>query len=295
MTQALQDEPAPPSSRETVRQAIGRLGDLPCSLPVIQKAIAAMDDPDCSNDWLESILTADQGITTRLLRLANSAYFGVSRKVSTLSMAVALIGYGRVQTILWHIIVAKVFALLSAKSAAASRIWKVAIAAGAASRATAQAGWVGDPEELLTLGLLHNTGDLALLCQFPEEFLTAEDPGSATSGSALRSVFGVDSGTAGQWLLDGWLFPAIFGTACRYWPDPLSTAVGECDRAPVAAVHVGVGLARSWIDEIDAESAARGLSPEAVELLDLDNEAIAEIYANIKENVSEVRDLLELV
>ena len=54
-------------------------------------------------------------------------------------------------------------------------------------------------------------------------------------------------------------------------------------------------MARSWVDEIDAESAARGLSPEAVELLDLDNEAIAEIYANIEENVSEVRDLLELV
>ena len=97
---------------------------------------------------------------------------------------------------------------------------------------TAQAGWVGDPEELLTVGLLHSAGDLALLCQFPEEYLAAEagESGSVSAVGPLRSVLGVDSGTAGQWLLDGWLFPSIFGTSCRYWPDPFSTGVEECYR-----------------------------------------------------------------
>ena len=123
-------ESPPAADRETVRQAIAQLKDLPCSVPVVQKAIEAVQDPTCSNGQLELLLSADQGITTRLLRLANSAYFSVSREVSTLSMAVALIGYGRLQTILRHILVAEVFDLLSAKSPAASRIWKTAIAVG---------------------------------------------------------------------------------------------------------------------------------------------------------------------
>ena len=297
MTRVLQDDPALATHRETVRRAIGRLRDLPCSLPVVQKAIAAIEDPNCTNGRLEHILTADQGISARLLRLANSAYFGVSRNVSTLSMAVALIGYGRLQTILRHIMVAEVFEMLSAKSPTANRIWKVAIAAGAASRATAQAGWVGDPEELLTVGLLHSAGDLALLCQFPEEYLVAEagESGSVPESGPLHSVFGVDSGTAGQWLLDGWLFPSIFGTSCRYWPDPFSTGVEECYRPRLAAVHIGVELARSWVEGIDLELATQGLLPEAVGVLDLDGDAISEIYGSLEQNVNEVLELLDLV
>ena len=281
MSQLLQNEPAPVADTESVRQAIAQLRDLPCSLPVVQKAIGAMEDPDCTNGRLERILTADQGISARLLRLANSAYFGVSRRVSTLSMAVTLIGYGRLQTILRHIMVAEVFELLSAKSPAANRIWKVAIASGAASRATAQACWVGEPEELLAVGLLHNVGDLALLCQFPDEFFTAGEPGPVSDGGGLRCVLGVDSGTAGQWLLDGWRFPAIFGMSCRHWLDPLSTGVEERYRARVAAVHVGAGLARSWVDGDDAGSAGQGLLPEATEVLGLDGDAIAEIHGGL--------------
>ncbi len=285
MSHLLQGESALAADRQTVRQVIARLKDLPCSLPVVQKAIDAVQDPNCTNGQLERILAADQGITTRLLRLANSAYFGVSRQVSTLSMAVALIGYGRLKTILRHIMVAEVFELLSAKSPAAKRIWKVAIAAGAATCGTAEACWVGDPEELLAVGLLHNVGDLALLCQFPDQFLAAEESGS---------VFGVDSGTAGQWLLDGWLFPAIFGMSCRLWPSPLSACVEERLRPRVAAVHVGVKLARSWVEGCDLDLAATSLLPEAVDALGLNGDTIAAIYGSLEENVNEVLEVLEL-
>ena len=295
MSHLSQGESALAADRQTVRQVIERLKDLPCSLPIVQKAIDAVQDPHCTNGQLERILAADQGITTRLLRLANSAYFGVSRKVSTLSMAVALIGYGRLRTILRHIMVAEVLELLSAKSPAANRIWKVAVAAGAASRETAQACRVGDPEELLAVGLLHNVGDLALLCQFPGQFLAAGESGSASVAAVPRSVFGVDSGTAGQWLLDGWLFPAIFGVSCRLWPSPLCPSVEESLRPRVAAVHVGVNLARSWVGGIDVELAAQGLLPEAVEVLDLDGDAIAEIYTSLEEKVNDVLEVFELL
>ena len=87
----------------------------------------------------------------------------------------------------------------------------------------------------------------------------------------------------------------IFGTSCRYWPDPFSTGVEECYRPRLAAVHIGVELARSWVDGIDLELAAQGLLPEAVRVLDLDSEAIAEIYGSLEENVSEVLELLDLV
>ena len=188
----------------------------------------------------------------------------------------------------------KFLRLLSAKSPAAKRIWKVAVAAGAASRETAQACWVGDPKELLAVGLLHNVGDLALLCQFPGQFLAAGESGSASVADVPRSVFGVDSGTAGQWLLDGWLFPAIFGVSCRLWPNPLSPSVEERLRPQDAAVHVGVNLARSWVEGCDLDLAAPGLLPEAVEVLELESDAIAGIYAGLEENVNEVLEVLNL-
>ncbi len=288
-------ESPPAADRETVRQAIAQLKDLPCSVPVVQKAIEAVQDPTCSNGQLELLLSADQGITTRLLRLANSAYFSVSREVSTLSMAVALIGYGRLQTILRHILVAEVFDLLSAKSPAASRIWKTAIAAGAASRSTAQACCVGDPEELLAAGLLHNVGELALLCRFPDQFLAGDEPDAAPAEDALPSVFEVDSGTAGQWLLDGWLFPAIFGMSCRQWPDPLAPSVKEHLRPQVAAVHVGVKLARFWVEGFDFHLALPRLSPGAVHALALDGETITQIHGSLEEGVKEVLEVLDLL
>ena len=162
-------------------------------------------------------------------------------------------------------------------------------------RETTQACRVGDPEELLAVGLLHNVGDLALLCQFPGQFLAAGESGSASVAAVPRSVFGVDSGTAGQWLLDGWLFPAIFGMSCRLWPNPLSPSLEERLRPQVAVVHVGVKLARSWVEGCDLDLAVSSLLPGAVNALGLDGNTIAEIYGSLEEKVNEVLEVFDLV
>jgi len=278
---------------DLVRQAVERLHELPCLFPVVREAILATEDPDCSNARMEEILSQDPGLTARVLRLANSAYFGVCRDVSSLSLAVALIGYQRLQMMLRHILVAEIFELLEVSRAEARPLWRTSVAAGAAAKRIAEAAWAGEPEEMLAAGLLHNAGELALLHEFRDAYLAAAE--RAQHGNAAeveREYFGVDSGQVGRWLLEGWRLPELFGTACAYWADPLHPAVPETLRGQIIVVHAAVMLARSWRRDEGAGLAWKRVHPHALRHLQLEAEAWEKIYRELGEEAGRIEGLL---
>src|SRR5437867_10287767 len=95
---------APPGPR-SVQQAIGRLQALPAFYPTVQKALGLLDDPLATNIHLQQVLSSDQAIAARVLKLANSAYFGVSTAVRTLPLAVALVSREHLHTLLQRFLV----------------------------------------------------------------------------------------------------------------------------------------------------------------------------------------------
>jgi HD-like signal output (HDOD) protein len=166
-----------------VMATLTRLRELPASAPIVHKALGLLENPDFVVAELKRTLLSDPAIAARILRLANSAYFGFRSEVQTVSQAIILLGQHRIRTLLQRILVDKLLSDLAHGRTAAAPLRNMALATATASCTLSQLLMHEDAEEMMLAGLLHNIGDLFLLSQFPAEYALAVHTPADSSAS----------------------------------------------------------------------------------------------------------------
>jgi len=280
-------EATAPASHDRILAAIAKVRDLPAAVPIVQKALAQLDKPDFVVAELKNTLMSDQALAARILRLANSAYFGFRSEVQTVSQAVVLLGQKRISTLLRRILTDKIWLDLSRNQAGAAPLRKVSLAAAAASCCLSQLLLREDAEEMLLAGLLHNIGRLFLLSQFPAEYdRVPPQASSAGRAEAEAGVFGMPASRAGGLLLEKWNFPALYPAAVEHHENPLSK---DCpsERAPaIALVHVGFRLAEAYAAGASCGEAVLCVSPEVCQTFQYEPDLLGEVYGSLPQRMS---------
>lgn len=277
---------------EVIERVVRDVEKFPALLPVVQKALAVVEDVNGSSGQLERILLADSVMVGRILRLANSAYFGVMTEVRTVSMAVNIIGYRKLRSLLRHILVVGLVELLSQRRPTSADIRETALATSAAAYEIAQRCGLDDPEELLVAGQLFNIGELALMWSFPQEYerIAAKSP-NASLAEAQRAVFGVDSLQVGRIVLENWRFPSVFCEIAARWPNPLEESQNEMLRRYLAIIHVAAALACA--SRAHAEIVPGEVSPEILGELQFPEEGLRKVFAVLPDKIATVRAMLK--
>jgi len=199
---------------------IGRKS-LPTIPPVLTGIIALIDDDRAGAKKLVELIERDQALTARLLRLANSAFFGQARKVATIPRAVLLLGFSTVRNLALGV---KVWDTLgtSVSRRELEQLWTHAVEVAAAARVLARQQRQVSPDEAFTTGLLHDVGQLVLALRLKD--LYWDTLHRATSTEHLtgleQSTLGVDHAEVGSWLLEAWNLPALMVEAVRRHHDP---------------------------------------------------------------------------
>jgi HD-like signal output (HDOD) protein len=285
------EQPSEPQLGDVLRRVVRDIEKFPALLPVVQKGLAIIENPDGTTAQLTRVLQADPVVVARVLRFANSAYFGVMGEVRTVLMAVNIIGYRKLQAMLRHILVSGLIELLSQGRPAATRIRNTAVAASAAAHELALYCELEDPEELMVAGLLFNVGELALFWSFPREYeALLKSQGERPPSAAHWAVFGVDSTQVGRVVLEAWQFPALFCEVVARWPDPLSEAVPCAMRRCLAIVHVSVALARAHMSPERAGSLE--FAPEILDELKLGEEDLQGALLVLPQKIAAVQAIL---
>jgi putative nucleotidyltransferase with HDIG domain len=249
---------------------------LPTIPPVLTGIIALIDDDRAGAKKLVELIERDQALTARLLRLANSAFFGQARKVSTIPRAVLLLGFSTVRNLALGV---KVWDTLgtgvSRKELEA--LWTHAVQVAAAARVLARQQRQVNPDEAFTTGLLHDVGQLVLALRFKELYWeTAQKATSTEHRVGLeQSTLGVDHAEVGSWLLEAWNLPAIMVEAVRRHHDT------EAKTGLAGTIQVASRLAHrtdfktgTLADDGAPILQAAGLSPEEWQT------AVAEVVQN---------------
>jgi HD-like signal output (HDOD) protein len=277
-----------------VREAVWRLESLPVLSPATQQALAMCGDPLCSSRDLERVLETDQALVAQLLKIANSAFYALEARTTTVSRAVTVIGQEKLQSLLLQVMLAGAFRRLSARHSDGRRLVDVSVAAAAACLAIAEYVPGQNAEELLVAGLLHNVGELVLLTAFPGEYRAAcRLAVTMSEGAAQRAIFGVDAQLTGRWLLEAWGLPPLFAESTQYWNKPLQAKLQACPRPFLCVVHLGVHLGRCWERQADWQQAGSATVPQALQEIAIGPECLADIYEKISEHVGRVQILLE--
>lgn len=233
-----------PDIKEKVMEAMRELPPFPSA---VQKLLAVMRDEDSSAMDVNQVISSDQALAGKILKLVNSSYYGMSGEVSTVTRAVVVLGFSGVRN------VAMGFGMVSAMKklggTSMTAFWDHAIAAGAGAQAMAeQMGPQHDPEEAFIAGLMHDIGHVVLASAAPDEWRAAQDAAKAGGDIVAleKEALGMSHSSVGQRLMEFWQLPEELREAARWHHNvkaicgreqPLATLVALGDI--LACIHGG--------------------------------------------------------
>ncbi|MDR0331484.1 MAG: HDOD domain-containing protein [Chitinispirillales bacterium] len=199
---------------ERIKKVAQSVIGLPTLPTVVSKMLEMVDSRRTSADTLARLISTDQALTARLLKLANSAYYGYQREVSTVNMAIVVLGFNTVKEVgLWY----SVFDVFKNSGPAAAgfdavKFWEHSAACGVAARMLSKTSGSRYSGEAFVAGLLHDMGKMILSQYFGAEFVevieTAQSEGCGLD-AAESEILGVSHGRVGAWLAEKWNLPAI--------------------------------------------------------------------------------------
>lgn len=180
------------------------------SLPqVFRKIMDAVNNPQSSVAYVAELIAGDVGLSARLLRLVNSAHFGLSTKIDTLERAVAITGMNRLLSLASGVGIVSRFRGIRSDLITMEGFWRHSIFCAITARLLAQRGGLPGRESFFVGGLLHDIGRLLLLRASPER-MRAAILDSAESGDELSLAetrhLGFDHSAFGGRLLKQWSF-----------------------------------------------------------------------------------------
>jgi HD-like signal output (HDOD) protein len=198
----------------------------------------AVNDPRTSSRDVANVITEDTGLSARLLKIANSAFFGFPSKIDTISRAVTLVGTRQLRDLALATSIIKQFDGLSTGVVTMESFWRHSVACGVAARILATHRREPNVERFFIAGLMHDIGRLLMFSTIPE--LTMEALGEAKRGRELlyrteRNLLGFDHADVGGALLQQWKLPVhtVSAVACHHRP-----ATDSGLHADTAIVHV---------------------------------------------------------
>ncbi len=209
------------------------------SLPEVCIQVQALaDSPHTVAEDIGEVVGKDTALTTRLLKLVNSAYFSLPKKIDTISRAVNMIGMRELRNLTLAASAAEVFSRIPANLIDMAAFWQHSIFTGLVARNLANRCNVLHSERLFTAGLLHDVGRLLMLMKMPEEIGKIESQRLQSKEPICdieHRVIGFDHAQVGQALLAHWNMPDNLCNSVLYHHD-VAAAEDACLEA--ALVHI---------------------------------------------------------
>lgn len=260
---------------------IEQLERLPAQPSVAVRTVWVADQPNSSAKDLAAALTADPSLTARVLRLANSAYYGLSRRVDEVSFAITVVGFPTVRAM------AAVHAsglFEPGEHTVPDGYWEHSVATATLCSALAPRAGVR-PNQAFPLGLLHDLGSALMFRTDPERYraVIAEAQAGVPLRKAEIAAFGMAHDEAAARVFAAWRFPETFieavadhhaHPATLSSPHTLLLVAAEAVASRMVAVHgpefehgPNAGLRALGLEVTDALAVARQVEDDVAQLL----------------------------
>lgn len=207
--------PTPVLTPESVVEGVEDLLSLP---DAALRLNALLVDPDASTRDIAEVVSVDAGLSARVLRAVNSAYFGLRTRVDTISKAVSMIGTSELHSLVLTTSAAQAFKNISYKLMDMETFWQHSVRAALAARALAETSLKRHRERVFLSALMHDIGKLVLYHQVPG--VSARILETVAQGRPQEdvesSLLGFSHADVGAVLLERWNLPASITVPVRY-------------------------------------------------------------------------------
>lgn len=195
---------------EFKRMLFSRVEELPTLPAVLPKVLKLVEQEDATLTELADVIRRDQALTSKLLKAANSAYYGFAGEISSLRHAVSLLGFRMVKSLVLSIGVLKTLPTDGSFNHFSQQgLWEHSLAVATAMQMIGDHLHIGR-EDLFTIGLLHDIGIVIQAHFFTEHFgrmLELMKKQGIDQLEAEKEIFCCDHGEIGSMVLQRWHFP----------------------------------------------------------------------------------------
>lgn len=276
----------------TVKEIISKIQSFPSMPTTGVKMLRMLEDPEASVDEIEDVLRHDPGLTGNVLKLANSAYFGIPSKVASTRQAVLLLGSKKlIQLVIASCVNAAMGKPVPGYNLPPGNLWRHSIAVSITAQALIKDKKDIEEEDIFTPALLHDVGKL-ILGHFVNQEQAAIDKITDTGVPnvvAENMVLGTNHAEVGAQILTHWSFPRQIVDAVRWHHDP---DFPEKSGAAIDIVYLANLLCQTEGAGNEVETYNADLSPAVIERLGLDIGQFEEIKNRIAQWVDELSEAL---
>ena len=257
------------------------------SLPDIYVRIkSVIYDPDSTMTDVADVLSHDPAICARILKVANSAFFGVPSKVETVKAAIRLLGTQQVHDLVLAATITKTFPEIPDNLISMEDFWVNSVRCGLLAKLVAEQCNPRDGERFFLASLLHDMGHLIMYQTVPEESreaLITSRQDKRPLHLVEREIIGCDYGQVGACLMESWNFPDNWVQALRYQNEPAEAPKEYCFDASI--MHLSVQMKDMESDPDAPTEDAQGIDPIAWQIAGLDQDVIQPLLAMADEQL----------
>jgi len=220
-----------------IRDKVKTIINLPALPSIAMEVVEMVDNPRTSASQLGKIISSDQALTAKVLKIANSPFYGFPKKISTIDFAIIVLGFDALKEIVISI---SLVSSLQKKSDAyfdSKTFWDHAIATGVIARKIARDLSYRISGEVFVGGLLHDMGVSVMHRYFNAEYRRIVDiarESELTFSEAEESVLGVTHAEIGSWLAERWNLPDHLAEAILHHNAP---SKAEMNPELVSIIH----------------------------------------------------------
>jgi HD-like signal output (HDOD) protein len=282
--------PTTADAQQIVTKALAKIGDIATLPEVTLRIIEVVEDPKSTARDLHAIIKYDPPLSAKILKVVNSAFYGLPGQIASVDRAIVLLGLRAVKNIAIATSVTRLFK--SARPVTGfdpKELWRHCLAVGVTCKLIFEKKDKLHAEEAFLAGLIHDLGIIVAFQAFADRFgdlITRVREENTSWCQAENEIFGVDHQVLGLGLATKWKFPMGLRAAIGYHHCP--NRVSDDNRVLVSAVYLANIIAcidrKGFSMEVRDDEAV--VMPELLEILSLTEEDLTNLRADLDDSLA---------
>jgi len=261
---------------------------------VTMRIVEVVQDPRSTAHDLHKIVCNDPVLSARVLRVVNSAFYGLPGQIGSIDRAIMLLGLNAVKNIAIAASLAKMFKQKTCCDDFSGKdLWTHSVAVGAANKLITSAIGLGLPDEAFLAGLIHDLGLVAIMQCYNESIpkLVANTKAGVPYRKVEKEMIGADHQEIGMALTTRWKFPRSFQFVTGYHHNPTELAMEN--RLLAVVTHISdIICARKGLG-IKITVEVEEIPQELLDEISLSHEQLEEVVDLLEDELQVVREIIE--
>jgi len=279
------------------RDAVRKLTTIATLPEVTAQIIKTVENSRSTAAQLHKIVSHDPALVTRILKVVNSAFYGLPGQVGSIERAIVLLGLNAVKNIAVAASLGQLFrGVKLCDGYTAKDLWAHCIAVAVASREIARQMKLSIADEAFLAGMIHDIGLLVALQSSPEKLRTVCTSAQAGEGKVdfcaieREQMDGVDHAMLGMALAEHWKFPRSCQVVAGYHHQP--DALGDEGRQLITLIHIADCIAASEKQGFPLTASSTRMDAARVAELGFDPVVVERVRVSMKDLVEKASQLL---